>query len=113
MGHGQRDRSWATRSATPMSFGSKTRTTASISFGLRTRSVLDGSILGGDDLDGGASAGVRSQWWCDLDVGDGAGVLATPLLGCNWFTRWVTLSSLSLSLCVSETWKWFVVKIKM
>ena len=49
-----------------MSFGSRTRTTAPISFGSRTRSVLDGSVLGGDDLDGDASAGVRSQWWCDL-----------------------------------------------
>ena len=44
-----------------MSFGSRTRKTAPISFGLRTRSVLGGSVLGGDDenkmqdsdLDGG------------------------------------------------------------
>ena len=43
--------------------------------------------------------GVRSQWWCDLDVGDGAGVLAAPLLGCDWFARWVTLS-LSLFACL-------------
>ena len=68
------------RLAAPMSFGSRTRTMASMSFGSRTRtrmtvsmsfesrtrSVLGGSVLGGDDLDGGASAGVRSRWWCDL-----------------------------------------------
>ena len=57
-----------TRSASLMSFGSrtKTRTTSSMSFGLRTRSVLGGSVLGGDDLDGGVGVGVRSRWWCDL-----------------------------------------------
>ena len=31
------------------------------------RSVLGGSILGGDDLDGSTSAGVRSRWSCELD----------------------------------------------
>ena len=31
----------------------RTRTAAPMSFGSRTRSVLGGSILGGDDLDGG------------------------------------------------------------
>ena len=67
------------RSAVPMSFGSRTRTTASMSFGSRTRtrtrmtvsmsfesrtrSVLGGSVLGGDDLDGGTGAGVRFSWW--------------------------------------------------
>ena len=50
----------------PMSFRSRTRTTAPINFGSRTRSVLGGSILGVDDLDGNTSAGVQSQWWCDL-----------------------------------------------
>ena len=30
------------------------RTTAPMSFGSRMRSVLGGSVLGGDDLDGGA-----------------------------------------------------------
>ena len=88
MGHGRRDRSWVT--TRPM------------------RSVLGGSILGGDDLDGGADVGVRSRWWCDLDGGAGAGVQS--ILGGS-----VTLSSLSLSLslCASETWKWFEVKIEM
>ena len=93
MGHGRRDQSWATRSVmgdkiemtrsvVPMSYGSKTRTRtttpmsfgsrtkAPMSFGSRTRSVLGGSVLGGDDLDGGAGAGVRSRWWCDLEGGD-------------------------------------------
>ena len=62
-----------TRSAASMSYGSRTRmrTTALMSFGLRTtapmsfgsrmRSVLAGSVLGGDDLDGGAGVGVRSR----------------------------------------------------
>ena len=31
----------------------RTRTTAPMSFRSRTRSVLGGSVLGGDDLDGG------------------------------------------------------------
>ena len=46
----QDDEIETTRSAAPMSIRS------------RTRSVLGGSVLGGDDLD----AGVRSRWWCDL-----------------------------------------------
>ena len=45
----QWDRSWAMRSATPISFRSRTR-----------------SVLGGDNLDGDTSVGVQSQWWCDL-----------------------------------------------
>ena len=104
MGHGQRDRSWATRSATPMSFGSKTRTTASISFGLRTRSVLDGSILGGDDLDGGASAGVRSQWWYDL--GETISAVRTQrhdLVGASGVRARSSSLSLSLSLSLSAS----------
>ena len=51
-----------TRTTVPISFGSRTRTTVPISFGSRTRSVLGGSVLGGDNLDGDASAGVRSQY---------------------------------------------------
>ena len=47
-----------TRSAVPMSFGSRTRT-RSVTLALM-RSVLRGLVLGGDDLDGGVGAGVRS-----------------------------------------------------
>ena len=48
-----------TRSVALMSFGSRTRTrmTTPISFVSRTRLVL-----GGEDLDGDTSAGVRSRW---------------------------------------------------
>ena len=46
-----------------------TRSAAPMSFGSRMRSVLAGSVLGGDDLDGGAGAGVRSRWWSDLEGG--------------------------------------------
>ena len=46
---------------------------------------------------------MKSRWWFDLDGGAGAGVRS--VLGGS-----VTLS---LSLCTSETWKWFVVKIEM
>ena len=37
------------------------RTAAQVSFGLRTRSVLGGTVLGGDDLGG---ARVRRSRWC-------------------------------------------------
>lgn len=50
-----------------MSFG--LRTTPPMSFGSRMRSVLGGSILADDNLDGNAGAGVRSWWWCDLEGG--------------------------------------------
>ena len=99
----QRDRSWAMRSATPMSFGSRTRMTAPISFGSRTRSILGGSVLGVDDLDGDASAGVQSQWWCDL----GGTILAArtqrrDLVGAFGVrARSSSLSLLSLSLSLS------------
>ena len=89
MGHGRRDRSWVT--TRPM------------------RSVLGGSVFNGDAISVGCDRfGVRSRWWCDLDGGAGAGVQS--ILGGS-----VTLSSLSLSLslCASETWKWFEVKIEM
>ena len=66
-----------TRSVVPMSYGSKTRTrmTTLMSFGSRMKVPMSfgsrmRSVLGGDDLDGGASAGVRSWWWCDLEGGD-------------------------------------------
>ena len=38
------------------------RSAAPMSFGSRTRSVLGGSILSGDDLDGGIGAKMRSRW---------------------------------------------------
>ena len=41
------------------------RSAAPMSFGSRTRSVLGGSILSGNDLDGGAGAKMRS-WWDNL-----------------------------------------------
>ena len=56
-----------TRSAVPMSIGLRTRT-RSVTMALM-RLVLDGSVLGGDNLDGGAGARVRSRWWCDLEGG--------------------------------------------
>ena len=54
---------------------------------------------------------MRSQWGaiglgCDLGGGADAGVQS--VLGGS-----VTLSSLSLSLCASETRKWFVEKIEI
>ena len=56
------------RSATPMNFGSRTRTrmTALMSFGSRTRTVLGGSVLDGDDLDGEVDAGVVRSLRDDL-----------------------------------------------
>ena len=52
-----------TRPATPMSYRSRMRTRmmVSMSFGSRMRSVLGGSILSGNDLDGGAGAKMRSR----------------------------------------------------
>ena len=71
------------------------------------RSVLGGSVFNGDAISVGCDrSGVRSRWWCDLDGGANAGVRS--VLG-----GLVTLSSLSLSLCASETRKWFEVKIEM
>ena len=69
-----------------MSFGSRTRTRSVTSAPMR--SVLGGSILGGDDLDGGADVGVRSRWWCDLGGGASASREGRDL-------------ALSLSLCAS------------
>ena len=72
------------RLAAPMSFGSRTRTRTRLVTLAPMRSILGESVLGGDDLDGDANAGVQSRWWCDL------GGANSPVLG--------TLSSLSLSL---------------
>ena len=52
------------------------------------RSILGGSVFGGDAISVGCNwSGVRSWWWCDLDGGADAGVLAAPVLGCYRF--WV------------------------
>ena len=82
-GHGRRDRSWVTtRGRRDQSWV----TTAPM------RSILGGSVFGGDAISVGCNwSGVRSRWWCDLDGGAGAGVQS--VLGGS-----VTLSSLSLSL---------------
>ena len=61
---------------------------------------LGGSVLGGDNLDGGANAGVQSQWWCDL--GGTISIVRTQgrdLVGV--FGVGARSSSLSLSLSLS------------
>ena len=58
------------------------------------RSILGGSVFGGDAISVGCNwSGVRSWWWCGLDGSAGAGVRS--VLGGS-----VTLSSFSLSLRV-------------
>ena len=79
------------------------------------RSVLGGSVWGDAIFSGSVFDGVRlvwvdqssvvmrSRWWCEIYGGAGAGVLATPRLGCDW---WIGNSffflSLYLSLCTSN-----------
>ena len=77
------------------------------------RSIFGGSVFGGDAISVGCDrSGVRSRWWCDLDGGTDAGVRS--VLGGSITLSSFSLSlSLSLSFCVSETQKWFVVKIEM
>ena len=61
--------------------------------GLRTRSVLGGSVLGGDDLDGEAN---------ELPAAT-MGAILSVLGATHWCFWWIALSlSLSLSLCESE-----------
>ena len=72
-----------------------------MSFGLKTRLVLGGSVLGGDDLDGGASAGVRSkgQWQC---ASSGGRLQAATGFNLQWDSGLRFKLSLSLSLSLSR-----------
>ena len=69
------------------------------------QSVWGDAIFGGSVWVDRSLVVMRSWWWCEIYGGAGVGVRSV-LGGLITF-------SLSLSLCASETRKWFVVKIKM
>ena len=116
---------------------------SSVLGGSRTRLVLGGSVLGGDDLDGGAdelltatmdvillilgcdlaNAGMRSRWCYRRRDLAGAGVQRDrcdlglgSVLGCNETNAWCDLFLLFLSLSLSSIflgWISFEGKIKL